>query len=93
MEVTYSQARQSLKSLLDHAVQDREIVMVRRRQGGDVALVAAEELESLLETAHLLRSPRNAERLLQALHRSQAGQEMVSVDLDRLEADLDLTDG
>ena len=93
MEVTYSQARQSLKSLLDHAVQDREIVMVRRRQGGDVALVAAEELESLLETAHLLRSPRNAERLLQALHRSQAGQEHVSVDLDRLEADLDLTDG
>ena len=93
MEVTYSQARQSLKSLLDHAVQDREIVMVRRRQGGDVALVAAEELESLLETAHLLRSPRNAERLLQALHRSQAGQEMVSVDLHRLEADLDLTDG
>ena len=93
MEVTYSQARQSLKSLLDHAVQDREIVMVRRRQGGDVALVAAEELESLLETAHLLRSPRNAERLLQALHRSQVGQEHVSVDLDRLEADLDLTDG
>ena len=93
MEVTYSQARQSLKSLLDHAVQDREIVMVRRRQGEDVALVAAEELESLLETAHLLRSPRNAERLLQALHRSQAGQELVSVDLDRLEADLDLSDG
>jgi len=93
VEVTYSQARQSLKSLLDHAVQDREIVMVRRRQGGDVALVAAEELESLLETAHLLRSPRNAERLLQALHRSQAGQELVSVDLDRLEADLDLSDG
>jgi len=93
VEVTYSQARQSLKSLLDLAVQDREIVMVRRRQGGDVALVAAEELESLLETAHLLRSPRNAERLLQALHRSQAGQELVSVDLDRLEADLDLSDG
>ena len=93
MEVTYSQARQSLKSLLDHAVQDREIVMVRRRQGGDVALVAAEELESLLETAHLLRSPRNAERLLQALHRSQAGQELVLVDLDRFEADLDLSDG
>ena len=93
MEVTYSQARQSLKSLLDLAVQDREIVMVRRRQGGDVALVAAEELESLLETAHLLRSPRNAERLLQALQRSQAGEELVSVDLDRLEADLDLSDG
>ena len=93
VEVTYSQARQSLKSLLDLAVQDREIVMVRRRQGGDVALVAADELESLLETAHLLRSPRNAERLLQALRRSQAGEDLASVDLDRLEADLDLSDG
>ena len=93
MEVTYSQARQSLKSLLDHAVQDRDIVMVRRRQGGDVALIAAEELESLLETAHLLRSPRNAERLLQALHRSQADESLASVDLERLEADLDLGDG
>ena len=93
MEVTYSQARQSFKALLDHTVQDRDIVMVRRRQGGDVALIAAEELESLLETAHLLRSPRNAERLLQALSRSQAGGELASVDLARLAADLDLSNG
>ncbi len=93
MDVTYSQARQSFKSLMDHAVQDRDIVMVRRRQGGDVALIAADELENLLETAHLLRSPRNAERLLQALNRSQACEELSPVDLDRLEADLDLSDG
>ena len=93
MEVTYSQARQSFKSLMDHAVQDRDIVMVRRRQGGDVALIAADELENLLETAHLLRSPRNAERLLQALNRSQACEELAPVDLDRLEDDLDLSDG
>ena len=93
VEVTYSQARQSLKSLMDHAVQDRDIVRVRRRQGGDVALIAAEELESLLETAHLLRSPRNAKRLLQALNRSQANVDFPSVDLDNLEADLSLSDG
>ena len=93
MEVTYSQARQSLKSLMDHAVQDRDIVRVRRRQGGDVALIAAEELESLLETAHLLRSPRNAQRLLQALNRSQANVDLVSVDLDSLHVDLGLSDG
>ena len=93
MEVTYSQARQSLKSLLDRAVQDRDIVMVRRRQGGDVALIAAEELESLLETAHLLRSPRNAERLLEALRRSQADEPLPSVDLEGLEAKFNLGDG
>ena len=78
---------------MDHAVQDRDIVRVRRRQGGDVALIAAEELESLLETAHLLRSPRNAQRLLQALNRSQANLDLEAVEIDSLEVDLGLSDG
>lgn len=72
MEATYSQARQSLKALMDCAVNDREVVMVRRRHGGDVALVAADELAGLLETAHLLRSPLNAARLFAALNRAQS---------------------
>ena len=53
-------------------VDDREVVLVRRRKGGDVAMVAAEELEGLLETVHLLRSPRNAARLIKALERAQS---------------------
>lgn len=57
---------------MDKVVDDREVVLVRRCQGGDVAMVAAEELEGLLETAHLLRSPRNATRLLKALERVQS---------------------
>jgi len=60
-----------LKGLMDRAVQDREVVLVRRRKGGDVALVAADELAGLLETAHLLRSPANADRLLTALNRAR----------------------
>jgi len=72
IETTYTAAREQLKALMDRVVEDREVVMVRRRQGGDVALVAADELEGLLETAHLLRSPRNAARLLAALERAQA---------------------
>jgi antitoxin YefM len=71
IETTYSQAREGLKGLMDRAVQDREVVMVRRRKGGDVALVADDELAGLLETAHLLRSPANAERLLTALSRAR----------------------
>jgi len=71
IETTYSQAREGLKGLMDRAVQDREVVMVRRRKGGDVALVAADELAGLMETAHLLRSPANAERLLTALSRAR----------------------
>jgi antitoxin YefM len=73
IETTYTQARANLKELLDEATNNRELVMIRRREGGDVALIAADELEGLLETAHLLRSPRKAERLLSALKRAQSG--------------------
>lgn len=72
IETTYSRAREQLKLLMDSAVDDREVIVVRRRNGGDVAVVAAEELESLVETAHLLRSEKNAERLLSALSRARS---------------------
>ncbi len=72
IETTYSQAREQLKSLMDRTVHDREVIVVRRRSGGDVAMIAADELESLQETAHLLRSPKNAERLLTALARARS---------------------
>ncbi len=73
IETTYSQAREQLKTLMDRAVDDREVVLIRRRSGDAVAIIAADELQSLMETAHLLRSPKNAERLLAALARAHAG--------------------
>lgn len=72
IETTYSQAREQLKTLMDRAVDDREVVVVKRRNGGAVAMIAADELSSLMETAHLLRSSRNAERLLAALNRARS---------------------
>lgn len=71
IETTYSQAREQLKSLMDRAVEDREVILVHRRTGGSVAMIAADELQSLIETAHLFRSPKNAERLLNALFRAR----------------------
>jgi antitoxin YefM len=71
IESTYTAARANLAKLLDATIEDREIVLIRRRGAEDVALIAADELESLLETAHLLRSPRNAQRLLTALQRAR----------------------
>lgn len=71
VETTYSQARQQMKALMDRAVDDREVILVRRRSGDAVAMIAADELRSLTETAHLLRSPKNAERLLAALQRAR----------------------
>jgi len=72
-ETSYTQARANFKALLDEAVDSREPVIIHRRGGEDVALISADELRSLMETAHLLRSPVNAERLLRALKRAQQG--------------------
>ena len=70
-ETTYTRARATLAALCDQVVSTREPVVIRRRGAPDVALISAEELASLMETAHLLRSPKNARRLLMALARAQ----------------------
>ena len=70
-ETTYTHARANLKALLDEASNGRDIVIIHRRGADDVALIAADELRSLIETAYLLRSPKNAERLLRALARAK----------------------
>jgi len=70
IQTTYTQARDSLAKLLDQVTHNREVVVIQRRGEEDVAMIAATELESLLETAYLLRSPANAERLLSSLSRA-----------------------
>ena len=89
IKTTYSQARQNLATLLDHVTSDREIAIIQRRGREDVALVSADELSGLLETAHLLRSPANAKRLLTALRRSQS-KNLPATSLDVLRAELGL---
>ncbi|MFN2383471.1 MAG: type II toxin-antitoxin system Phd/YefM family antitoxin [Gemmatimonadota bacterium] len=70
---SYTNARANLAKLCDKATDDRETVIIERRGAKDVALISAEELAGLEETAHLLRSPKNAQRLLAALARSYDG--------------------
>ena len=70
-ETTYTSLRQNLASVLDQVVDQQETVIVRRRGARDVALLPATELAGLMETAHLLRSPRNARRLQSALRRAE----------------------
>lgn len=90
IEITYTQARASLAKLLDEVTQNREIVIIQRRGSEDAALIAAEELSSLLETAYLLRSPANAERLLGALSRALKNEgRPLSLEELRREVDLD----
>lgn len=71
IRTTYTQLRENLASLLDEVENNRETIVVERRGHEDIVIVAADEFNSLLETAYLLRSPRNAERLLTALERAK----------------------
>jgi antitoxin YefM len=71
IETSYSAARATLASLCDQVASSREPVFIRRRGAESVALISASELAGLLETAHLLRSSKNAQRLLRALRRAQ----------------------
>jgi antitoxin YefM len=72
-ETTYTSLRQNLAGILDQVVDTQEAVIVRRRGARDVALIPARELAGLMETAHLLRSPKNARRLLAAMNRAEQG--------------------
>ena len=65
--VNYTEARQKLKSLMDTVVDDRVAVVITRSRREPVVMIAKSEFDSLMETFHLLRSPRNAERLRAAL--------------------------
>ena len=69
IQTTYTHARARLASLLDEVTKNREVVIIQRRGSEDVAMITADELAGILETAHLLRSPSNAKRLLTALDR------------------------
>lgn len=85
IQTTYTQARDGLAKLIDQATQNREVVIIQRRGEEDVALIAASELESLMESSYLMRSPVNAERLLTALGCALKGegQQMTSEALSR----------
>ena len=89
-ETTYTALRDNLSSCLNRVVDDREVLLVRRRGARDVAILAADELSSLMETAYLLRSPKNAERLFESLlELEQGGGEVMTVEELRHSVGLD----
>jgi len=67
ISLTYTQARANLAKLLDEVSLNKEVIIINRKNAENVALVSESELSGILETAHLLRSPKNAQRLLKAL--------------------------
>ncbi len=84
---SYSHARENLATLWDEVEDSREAAVIQRRGHEDMALIPADELSSLRETAYLLRSPENAVRLLAALTRARRGRKK-STDLATLRREL-----
>ncbi|MBD2010158.1 type II toxin-antitoxin system Phd/YefM family antitoxin [Microcoleus vaginatus ZQ-A3] len=71
-QVTYTEALANLDELCEQVINERDAIIITRKDGKNVALIAADELPSLLETLHLLRSPKNADRLLSSLKQTKA---------------------
>jgi len=71
ISMTYTQARANLAKLLDEVSLNKEVVIINRKNAENVAMVSESELAGILETAHLLRSPKNAQRLLRTLLKVQ----------------------
>jgi antitoxin YefM len=84
---SYTEARDNFAKLWDQVIENREMIRLQRRGTEDVVLIAADELESLLESAYLLRSPNNAARLNSALHHALTGV-TASTTLDDLRREL-----
>jgi len=71
--VTYSEARANLKDVMDRVVADKTEIIVTRQKAEAVVMVSLSEWNSMVETAHLLSSPVNAERLRRSIDQMNAG--------------------
>ena len=87
--ISYSQLRKTLKASLDRVCEDRQPLLVERKNGDDVVIVSRDDYTSLEETAYLLQSPTNAKRLLQALERNPKDR-IVFDSIETLKNEIDL---
>jgi antitoxin YefM len=71
--VSFSDARNSLKTVLDRVIEDADYTIVTRRDADDVVVMSLESFNSLMETVHLLKSPANAAHLARSIAQFKAG--------------------
>jgi antitoxin YefM len=71
--VSYSEARDNLKKVMDKAVADRAPLLITRQRGENVVMISADEWAGMEETLHLMSSPANAKRLMEGIARMDAG--------------------
>ena len=87
LKITYSKARENLAGILDKVSEDAQVFVIKRRNHKDVALIAAEELSSLLESVYLLRSPENAKGLWRSIEWSKSN-DLAEQSLEELKEEL-----
>lgn len=71
--MTYTDARASLKDVMDRVIHDRSEVVVTRKKSEAVVIISLDEYNAIQETLHLLRSPENARRLRRSVAQLTAG--------------------
>jgi len=71
--ITYSEARSSLKSVLDAVHDDADVTVISRRDGADAVVMSLDHYESIMETMHLLSTPANAAHLAKSIAQHKAG--------------------
>ena len=72
--VTFSEARNKLKTILDQVVNDMDYTVITRQDADDAVVMSLEYFNSLLETVHLLKSPANAAHLERSIAQYKQGQ-------------------
>ena len=73
--VSYSHARNSLKTILDGVVQDADVTIISRRDAeGDAVVMSLDSYNSIMETLYLTSNPANAAALARAIAQDKAGQ-------------------
>jgi len=71
--VSFTEARNGLKSVLDHVVDDVDYTVITRRDAEDAVVMSMEHYNSLMETVHLLKSPANAAHLSKSIEQFHLG--------------------
>ncbi len=71
--VSFTEARNGLKSVLDQVVNDADCTVITRRDSQDAVVMSFEYYNSLMETVYLLKSPANAEHLRKSIEQFHQG--------------------
>lgn len=71
--LTYSKARSNLAKTMDKVCDDHSPMIITRKNQRSVVMISLEDYQALEETAYLLRSPKNAQRLLESIAEFQTG--------------------